>query len=183
MKKGKRDLLTIILILEIVICACIGLIKFMEYKHEQKLHAEDDNRTRLLSMLEGFGNKRGTKRAINYWSEHGVLRWSGLEEEEIDDLYVKLTTDEDLKEEIEEGVKWNEIDYTYEDFQDYCRKMLYGGIVFSEDEINMNLFYRVAYETREFTKINLIEQLYTLVRDYDGIVPDEPIQRGVQNDR
>lgn len=171
MKKGKRDLLTIILILEIVVCACIGLIKFMEYKQEQKLLVEDVNRTMLISMLERGGYEKNVKPAINYWSEHGVLGWSGLEQEEIDDLYVKLTTDEKLRITC--------IGYTYEEFQDYCKKVLYGGIVFSEDEINMNLFYDVMYTIEGFTGIYLIRQLYEFADDYSGIVPDEPIQREV----
>ncbi len=109
-------------------------------------------------------------RAINYWNNKGAVGWSGWNENEINDIYLNIVGNNEKKEEKENAYKNKEIKYTYEEFLDQCERILKGGNIFSENEINMELFLDAIEAIKDETKVNLREEFIEWVKNEHGVV-------------
>lgn len=109
-------------------------------------------------------------RAINYWNNKGAVGWSGWNEDEIDEIYDKILDDDIKEEKIENDYKNKNVKYTYEEFLDQCERILKGGNIFSENEIDMELFLEAIEEIKDVTKVNLREEFIEWVKNEHGVV-------------
>lgn len=112
-------------------------------------------------------------RAINYWNNNGVAGWSGWSKKESAAIYTELIKDTDIKEEKENNYKYGSAKYTYEEFCEQCKKILNGGIIFTDNEMNMELFFDAIEEIKEFTGVNLREEFMEWVKNERGYMPED----------
>ena len=111
-------------------------------------------------------------RAINYWNNNGAAGWSGWSEKEIENIYTALKDRTHIQEKIENDYMNGNIKYTYEEFREQCERILKGGGIFIDNEMNTELFFGAIEEINELTGVNLREEFMEWVKNEQGYMPE-----------